>query len=120
MIDVATTKPSAFDVVVVHSLSHFFRDQLQLEFYVCRLAKSAVRLVSITQELGDGPMSNVIRQIMALFDEYQAHAIMLERKVSFPERQAPQCRAPSARWRAMASKKAPAEADGVCVPASII
>jgi allophanate hydrolase subunit 2 len=68
MIGVETTKPPAFDVVVVHSLSHFFRDQLQLEFYVCRLAKNAVRLVLITQELGAGPMSNVIRQIMALFD----------------------------------------------------
>jgi site-specific DNA recombinase len=28
--------------------------------------------VSITQELGDDPMSNMIRQIMALFDEYQS------------------------------------------------
>ncbi len=31
-----------------------------------------MRLASLTQELGDGPMSNMIRQIMALFDEYQA------------------------------------------------
>jgi len=28
--------------------------------------------VSITQELGDDPISNMIRQIMALFDEYQS------------------------------------------------
>jgi site-specific DNA recombinase len=28
--------------------------------------------VSITQELGDDPMSNMIRQITALFDEYQS------------------------------------------------
>ena len=28
--------------------------------------------MSITQELGDDPMSNMIRQIMALFDEYQS------------------------------------------------
>src|SRR5205823_2337827 len=34
--------------------------------------KAGVRLVSITQELGDDPMSNMIRQIMALFDEYQS------------------------------------------------
>src|SRR5450631_4034879 len=31
-----------------------------------------VCLVSITQELGDDPMSNMIRQIIALFDEYQS------------------------------------------------
>jgi site-specific DNA recombinase len=72
MIDAATTKPPAFDVILVHSFSRFFRDQFQLEFYVRRLAKSGVRLVSITQELGDDPMSNMIRQIMALFDEYQS------------------------------------------------
>ena len=72
MIDGATTKPPAFDMIVVHSFSRFFRDQFQLEFYVRRLAKNGVRLVSITQELGDDPMSNMIRQIMALFDEDQS------------------------------------------------
>jgi site-specific DNA recombinase len=72
MIDAATTKPPAFDVIPVHSFSRFFRDQFQLEFYVRRLAKTGVRLVSITQELGNDPMSNMIRQIMALFDEYQS------------------------------------------------
>jgi DNA invertase Pin-like site-specific DNA recombinase len=72
MVDAATSKPPAFDVIVVHSFSRFFRDQFQLEFYVRRLAKNGVRLASITQELGDDPMSNMIRQIMALFDEYQS------------------------------------------------
>ena len=72
MVDAATVKPPAFDVILVHSFSRFFRDQFQLEFYVRRLAKNGVRLVSITQELGDDPMSNMIRQIMALFDEYQS------------------------------------------------
>src|ERR1700742_2218899 len=72
MIDAATTKPPAFDVILVHSFSRFFRDQFQLEFYVRRLAKAGVRLVSITQELGDDPMSNMVRQIMTLFDEYQS------------------------------------------------
>src|SRR5258705_5367019 len=74
MIDAATTKPPAFDAIVVHSFSRFFRDQFQLEFYVRRLAKSGVRLVSITHELGDHPMSDMIRQIMALLDEYQSKA----------------------------------------------
>ena len=55
MIDTATTKPPAFDVILIHSFSRFFRDQFQLEFYVRRLAKAGVRLVSITQELGRRP-----------------------------------------------------------------
>ena len=40
MIDAATAKPPAFDVILVHSFSRFFRDQFQLEFYVRRLAKN--------------------------------------------------------------------------------
>jgi DNA invertase Pin-like site-specific DNA recombinase len=72
MIDAATAKPPMFDVIVVHSLSRLFRDQFQLEFYVRRLAKNRVRLISITRQLGDDPMSNMIRQLMALFDEYQS------------------------------------------------
>ena len=31
-----------------------------------------VKLVSITQEMGDDPMHVMMRQIMALFDEYQS------------------------------------------------
>ncbi|MDQ0355424.1 DNA invertase Pin-like site-specific DNA recombinase [Rhodoplanes tepidamans] len=31
-----------------------------------------MRLISVTQELGDDPMSNMIRQIMTLLDECQS------------------------------------------------
>ena len=72
MMDAATQKPALFDTIIVHSFSRFFRDQFQLEFYFRRLAKNGVRLVSITQDLGDDPMSVMMRQIMALFDEYQS------------------------------------------------
>jgi site-specific DNA recombinase len=72
MIEAGTARPSAFDVVVVHSFSRFFRDHFELEFYVRKLAKNGVRLVSMTQELGDDPMQVMMRQIMALFDEYQS------------------------------------------------
>src|ERR1700716_4228625 len=72
MIEAAITQPPAVGVLLGHRLRRFFPAQVQLEFYARRLAKSGVRLVSITQELGDDPMSNMIRQIMALFDEYQS------------------------------------------------
>ena len=72
MIEAGTTKPAPFDVVVVHSFSRFFRDHFELEFYVRKLAKNGVKLVSITQEMGDDPMHVMMRQIMALFDEYQS------------------------------------------------
>ncbi len=72
MIEAGTAKPPAFDVVVVHSFSRFFRDHFELEFYVRKLAKNGVKLISITQEMGDDPMHVMMRQIMALFDEYQS------------------------------------------------
>jgi len=48
--------------------------------------QSRVRLISFTQELGDDRMSNMIRQIMALFDgvpvkgERQAHGPPLQNR----------------------------------------
>ncbi|GAB1717648.1 MAG: Recombinase [Nitrobacter sp.] len=72
MIEAGTSKPAPFDVVVVHSFSRFFRDHFELEFYVRKLAKNGVKLVSITQEMGDDPMHVMMRQVMALFDEYQS------------------------------------------------
>lgn len=61
-----------FDVIVVHSYSRFYRDAFQLEFYLRRLLKNGVKVVSITQETGDDPMSQMVRKILALFDEYQS------------------------------------------------
>lgn len=72
MIKAGTSKPAPLDVVVVHSFSRFFRDHFEMEFYVRKLAKNGVRLVSITQEMVDDPMHVMMRQIMALFDEYQS------------------------------------------------
>lgn len=72
LIEAGTSKPAPFDIVVVHSFSRFFRDHFELEFYVRKLAKNGVKLVSITQEMGDDPMHVMMRQIMALFDEYQS------------------------------------------------
>ena len=40
--------------------------------HVRHLRKAGVRLVSITQDLGEDPMSMMVRQVFALFDEYQS------------------------------------------------
>jgi hypothetical protein len=44
------------NVVIVHSFSRFFRDHFEMEFYVRKLAKNGVKLLSITQEIGDDPI----------------------------------------------------------------
>ena len=72
MIERACDGEHAFDVIVVHSFSRFFRDAFGLEFYVRKLAKHGVKLLSITQELGDDPAQVMMRQVIALFDEYQS------------------------------------------------
>ncbi|WP_192643174.1 recombinase family protein [Bosea sp. OAE506] len=72
MIERATDDDRPFDIVLVHSFSRFFRDSFGLEMYIRKLAKAGVRLVSITQELGDDPAQVMMRQVIALFDEYQS------------------------------------------------
>lgn len=72
MLEIATNGGAPFDAIVVHSFSRFARDHFALEFNVRRLRKHGMRLVSITQDLGDDPMSVMVRQVFALFDEYQS------------------------------------------------
>ena len=72
MIERATDDDRPFDTLLVHSYSRFFRDAFGLEMYVRKLAKANVRLLSITQELGDDPVQTMMRSIIALFDEYQS------------------------------------------------
>lgn len=72
LLEIATCEGSPFDVVVVHSFSRFARDHFKLEFEVRRLRRHGVRLISITQELDDDPMGEMVRQVFAVFDEYQS------------------------------------------------
>ena len=72
MIERATDDDRPYGAVIVHSYSRFFRDSFGLEMYIRKLAKADVRLISITQELGEDPAQIMMRQVIALFDEYQS------------------------------------------------
>ena len=74
MIERACDGEHAFDVIAVHSYSRFFRDSFGHEFYLRKLAKHGVKLVSITQPLGDDndPAQGMMRKVIALFAEYQS------------------------------------------------
>src|SRR5271166_1535296 len=72
MIDAATSAVRPFDVVLVHSMSRFFREQFLSEMYIRKLRKAGVVLVSVTQEFQDDTTGNLIRQILGSFDEYQS------------------------------------------------
>lgn len=73
LLDIATGGGSPFELVVVHSLSRFMRDAFLQEMHVRRLAKAGVRLVSMTQDVGDDPVGVMVRQVFAVFDEYQSN-----------------------------------------------
>ena len=74
MIERACDGEHAFDLIVVHSYSRFFREAFEQEFYLRKLAKHSVRVVSITQPVGDEtePVHAMMRKVIALFDEYQS------------------------------------------------
>jgi site-specific DNA recombinase len=74
MIERAGDGENAFDVIVVHSYSRFFREAFEQEFYLRKLSKHGVRVVSITQPVGDEtePVQAMMRKVIALFDEYQS------------------------------------------------
>src|SRR5215470_11358592 len=74
MIERACDGEQSFDCIVVHSYSRFFREAFEQEYYLRKLAKHGVRLVSITQPVGDEsePVHAMMRKVIALFDEYQS------------------------------------------------
>ena len=74
MIDRACDGSRSVDAIVVHSYSRFFREAFEQEFYIRKLGKHEVRLISITQPLGDetDPAQAMMRKVIALFDEYQS------------------------------------------------
>src|SRR5262249_19825601 len=74
VIERACDGEQAFTFIVVHSYSRFCREAFEQEFYFRRLAKHGVRVVSITQPVGDEsePVQAMMRKVIALFDEYQS------------------------------------------------
>ena len=72
MIETATARDRPYDLIIVHSFSRFFRDQFEFERYRRKLAKAKVKLVSITQDVGEGATGDLVRSILSKFDEYQS------------------------------------------------
>ena len=72
MVDAGTGANHPFDIILVHSMSRFFRDQFQSKFYIRRLRKAHVQVISITQQFENDPTGELIRKIVGSFDEYQS------------------------------------------------
>lgn len=61
-----------FELIVVHSFSRFFRDEIEATLYERKLAKFGVKMVSITQHTSNDPSGEIQRRLIMLFDEYQS------------------------------------------------
>ncbi|NOX95433.1 MAG: recombinase family protein, partial [Alphaproteobacteria bacterium] len=72
MIESARRMPKPFDVILIHSFSRFFRDEIQFELYRRQLERHGVAVISITQEMSDGPGGELTRRIIALMDEMRS------------------------------------------------
>jgi len=72
LMDAACVDPSPFDVVLVHSLSRFFRDSAGHAVYKLKLQKHGVSLVSITQDFGEGASADFAETILAAADQYSS------------------------------------------------
>lgn len=72
MIADAMVKPPAFEAIIIHSLSRFFRDGIEFGVYERKLAKNKIKVVSITQPTSDDAGGEMMRRIINLFDEHQS------------------------------------------------
>ena len=72
MIADAMMKPPAFEAIIIHSLSRFFRDGIEFGVYERKLAKNKIKVVSITQPTSDDAGGEMMRRIINLFDEHQS------------------------------------------------
>ncbi len=75
MINEALMKPPAFDCIIIHSLSRFFRDGIEFGVYERKLAKNKVKVISITQPTNDDAGGEMMRRIICMFDEHQSKEI---------------------------------------------
>ena len=69
MIGRALSKPPEFSIVLVHSISRFFRDDVSSEVYRRKLSLNGVSVVSITQNFGEDSVGIMTRRIMGIVDE---------------------------------------------------
>ncbi|MDP3087123.1 MAG: recombinase family protein [Methylotenera sp.] len=72
LINDAMQKPQAFEAIIIHSLSRFFRDGIQFGVYERKLIKNKVQIISITQPTSDDAGGEMMRRIINLFDEHQS------------------------------------------------
>lgn len=60
------------DAVLFHSQSRLFRNTRDLLVYTEKLEENGVRLISVTQDLGEGETAGLLRTVVGAFDEHNS------------------------------------------------
>ena len=63
---------SGITEIGVYSFSRLFRDHYLLEHYRRKLKRAGVRIVAITQDVGEDAEGDLVRSVLSNFDEYQS------------------------------------------------
>lgn len=76
MIAAAKDREHPFDVILVHTMSRFFRNVVDREMHIRRLGKARVAVVVVvvlmTQEFGEGTTADLTRKFVGAVDEHQS------------------------------------------------
>lgn len=72
MVADALSPDHPFDAIAVFSLSRFFRDAYSMADYERKLRRAKVKLISITQLTSEDEAGQLVRSVIATFDEYQS------------------------------------------------
>ena len=72
LIEHALRPGSGITEIGVYSFSRLFRDHYLLEHYRRKLKRAGVRIVAITQEVGQDAEGDLVRSVLSNFDEYQS------------------------------------------------
>ena len=75
LMELSEIHPPPFDVIIVHSMSRFFRDEMYYTLYTRQLEKRGIKVVSITQDFGTGEGAELAQRVMALADELHSREI---------------------------------------------
>lgn len=72
LIEHALRRDSGITMIVIYSFSRLFRDHYLLEHYRRKLKRVGVAIVAVTQDVGIDAEGDLVRSVLANFDEYQS------------------------------------------------
>ena len=72
MVRLACAPHRPIDAVLFHSQSRIFRNTRDLLVYAEKLEENGVRLISVTQDLGEGETADLLRTMVGAFDEHNS------------------------------------------------